>query len=145
MKPQDARQVAVDLFNRVWELMETPNRTQDDDDEMLYAAHASIHHWGVVGQPEHRVRGEWQISRVYAVLGRSEPAIAHAQRCLELCEQHGIADWDLAYACEALARAHKTAGDAPEVAKFKKLVREAGDRISEAEDREHFDEDFATL
>jgi hypothetical protein len=145
MTPQDERKVATDLFNRVWELMEMPKRTREDDDEMLHAAHASRYHWGVVGQPENRARGEWQISRVYTVLGRGEPAIVHAQRCLELCEQDGIADWDLAYAYEALARAHKTAGHETEAAKFKKLAREAGDRISEAEDREHFDKDYATL
>ncbi|MDQ6877080.1 MAG: hypothetical protein M3082_05160 [Candidatus Dormibacteraeota bacterium] len=145
MTPQDERKVATDLFNRVWELMEMPKRTREDDDEMLHAAHASRYHWGVIGRPENRARGEWQISRVYTVLGRGEPAIVHAQRCLEVCEQDGIADWDLAYGYEALARAHKTAGHATEVARFKKLAREAGDRISEGEDREHFDKDYATL
>jgi hypothetical protein len=143
--PEDQRKVAVELFNRVWQLMEKTGRTRDEDDEMLHAAHASRYHWGIVGKAEHRARGEWQVSRVYTVLGRSEPAIAHAQRCLEICEQNGIADWDLAYAYEALARANKTAGDAPDAAKFKKLARGAGDQIIEAEDREHFDEDYSTL
>jgi len=145
LNPGDERKLAADLFNRAWELMEKPGRTRDEDDEMLHTAHASRYHWGVVGQPEHRTRGEWQISRVYTVLGRGEPAIAHAQRCLELCEEHGIGDWDLAYAYEALARAYQTAGDATELGKFKKLARDAGDRITEAEDREHFEEDYATL
>ena len=145
MNQEDERNLAVSLFNRVWELMEKPGRSRDEDDEMVHAAHASRYHWGVVGQAEHRARGEWQVSRVYTVLGRSEPAIAHAQRCLDLCEQNGIADWDLAYAYEALARAHKTAGHTKDAAKFKKLARAAGDRIIEAEDREHFEEDYATL
>ena len=42
---------------------------------MLHAAHASRFHWGEVGEPVNFARGEWQISRVYAVLGRPEPAI----------------------------------------------------------------------
>lgn len=125
--------------------MEKAGRTRDEDDEMLHIAHASRYHWGVVGQAEHRARGEWQVSRMYTVLGRGEPAIAHAQRCLELCSQHDIGDWDLAYAYEALARAHKTAGHPAEVSEFKKLARAAGDLIAEAEDREHFEEDYATL
>ena len=125
--------------------MEKADRTRDDDDEMLHAAHASRYHWGVVGQAEHRARGEWQISRVYTVLGRGEPAIAHAKRCLEICEQHGIADWDLAYAYEALARAHKMARHPAEARKFNKLARAAGYRITEAEDREHFEEDYESL
>ena len=145
MKRDEERKLAGALFNRVWELMEKPRRAQEEDDEMIHAAHASRYHWGVVGEAENRARGEWQISRVYTVLGRGEPAIAHAQRCLEICGQHGLADWDIAYAYESLARAHKTAGHASEARKFKKLARAAGEQISETEEREHFKEDYGTL
>ena len=76
------RQLAVDLFNSVWRLLERTDRTAAEDDEMLHAAHASRHHWGEVGERVNLARGEWQCSRVYAVLGRAEPAMWHAQRCL---------------------------------------------------------------
>jgi hypothetical protein len=145
MTKDEQRKLAAKLFNHVWTLMEQPGRSLEEDDEMIHAAHASTYHWGVVGRAENRARGEWQVSRVYTVLGRGEPAVAHAQRCLEICEQHGIADWDLAYAYEALARAHKTARHPTEVKKFKKLARNAGDRIAKAEERKHFEEDYATL
>ena len=138
----DERQLGVDLFNMVWRLIES----REDDDRMLHAAHASRYHWGEApeAKPENLARGEWQISRVYVVLGRAEPAIWHAQRCLEQCEEAGIGDWDLAYAYEALARAHALAGNA-EAGDWKAKARSAGDAISGPEDREHFDEDFATL
>jgi DNA-binding transcriptional MerR regulator len=107
----DERQLAVDLFNAVWRLMETEDRTPEQDDRMLHMAHASRYHWEQVGAPANLARGEWQCSRVYAVLGRAEPALHHARRVLAICERHGIDDWDLAYAHEALARAHAVAGD----------------------------------
>ena len=138
------RQLAVDLFNHVWTLMQTPDRTREQDTEMIHAAHASRHHWGEVGTPVNFARGEWQVSRVYTVLGRPEPAIWHARRCLEHCEANGIGDWDLAYAYEALARAHGLAGD-DEAEQWKAKARTAGDAIAEREEREHFDEDYATL
>ena len=141
----DHRQLGVDLFNHVWTLLDAPVRTRAQDDEMLHAAHASRHHWAQAGGPEHLARGEWQISRVYVVLGRAEPALHHARRCLELCEQHAIGDWDLAYAHEALARAHALAGNAEDAAQHKQRAREVGDAIADSEDREHFDEDWATL
>jgi hypothetical protein len=142
----DHRQLGVDLFNHAWTLLDLPERSREQDDELLHAAHASRHHWGQAGAgPEHLARGEWQISRVYVVLGRAEPAIHHALRCLELCEEHGIGDWDLAYAHEALARAYALAGDADQAARHERLAREAGDAIADPEDREHFDEDWATL
>lgn len=61
-----------------------------DDDRMLHLAHASRHHWGEVvgstdlgqGGPANLARGEWLCSRVYAVLGRAEPARHHAERLL---------------------------------------------------------------
>jgi hypothetical protein len=136
------RQLGVDLFNEVWRLLEA----RDDDDRMLHAAHASRYHWGEAPEckPENLARGEWQVARVYAVLGRGEAAVWHARRCLEHCEENGIGDWDLAYAYEALARAHAVAGH-DEASHWKTKARAAGDAIADPEDREHFDEDYATL
>jgi hypothetical protein len=112
---------------------------------MIHAAHASRYHWGNVGEPVNVARGEWQCSRVYAVLGRAEPAIWHGRRCLEICEQHRIGDFDLAYAYEALARGHAVAGDSEAATRYKRLAEEAGQAIAEEDDREFFAEDMATL
>ena len=111
LDPAAHRRLGIDLFNHVWALLETADRTTDQDDEMIHAAHASRYHWGEVGGPEHRARGEWQCARVYAVLGRPEPATHHARRCLELCQANGLGDWDLAAAWESVARASHVAGD----------------------------------
>jgi hypothetical protein len=137
----DHRRLGVDLFNEVWRLMEN----REDDDRMIHAAHASRYHWGEAPEckPENLARGEWQVSRVYTVLGLPEPALRHARRCLELCEAHGLGDWDLAYAYEALARAHATAGRADEAESFRRLAAEVP--IADDEDREHLAEDLATL
>jgi hypothetical protein len=146
-KPGEAeaveRRLAVDLFNHCWTLLRRERRTPDEDDEMLHAAHASRFHWGRAGGPENRARGEWQCSRVYCVLGRTEPALHHARRCLELCEEHGLADWDLAFAYEALARGHRVGGDDAEAERFRGLAR-AGP-IAEADDRELLETDLASV
>ncbi len=141
----DQRKLGVDLFNHTWTLLELEQRTPEQVDEMIHAAHASAHHWRNVGKPENFARSEWQCSRVYTVIGQGEPALWHARRCLEICEQHGIGDWDLAYAYEALARAHGVAGDPVQAAHCKALAEQAGEAISEDEDREHFRKDLATL
>jgi hypothetical protein len=137
----EQRRLGVDLFNEVWRLMET----REDDDRMLHAAHASCFHWGEAPEckPENLARGEWQVSRVYTVLGLPGPALRHARRCLELCEAHGLADWDLAYAYEAISRAHAAAGEAGEAAAYKRLAAEVP--IAGDEDREHLAGDLATL
>lgn len=142
---QAGKRLAADLFNRVWSLLERTDRTQADDDTMLHAVHASRFHWGEVGEPFNFARGEWQVSRVYAVLGRAEPALYHARRCLEICETHQIGDFDLAFAYEALARASAVAGQQAEVARYLELARRAGEEISEQDDREIFRADLATI
>ena len=141
----DHRQLAVDLFNHVWTLLENPDRTPMQDDEMLHAAHASRYHWGEVGEPVNLARGEWQCSRVYSVLSRAEPALWHARRCLALCEEHEIGDWDIAFAHEAVARALRVGGDHPGADAAIAHARELAADIADAEDRELLESDLATV
>lgn len=142
----DHRRLGVDLFNHTWTLLKKTKRTPDEDDAMLAAAHASRYHWSQASrEAKHQARGEWQLARVYSVLGRGEPALYHAERCLEWCGRGKVRDWDVAFAHEALARAHKVAGNAEAAERHKRLAREAGDAIADHEDREHFDKDYATL
>jgi len=120
-------------------------KSRENDDRMLHAAHAMRYHWGEAPEctPANLARGEWQVSRVYTVLGRPEPALWHARRCFDHCETNGLGDWDLAYAYEAIARGYKTAGELPEAETYKQLAAEVP--IAEAGDREHFEKDLATL
>jgi DNA-binding transcriptional MerR regulator len=141
----DERRLAADLFNGVWTLLETEDRTPAQDDRMLHMAHASRYHWEQVGRPENLARGEWLCSRVYATLGRPEAAVHHAQRVLELCDEHAIGDWDRAFAHEALARAHAVAGDAEAAAAAVLAARRAADDIADPADRDLLLADLATI
>ncbi|HEY7523937.1 MAG TPA: helix-turn-helix domain-containing protein [Candidatus Limnocylindrales bacterium] len=139
------RALAAGLFNHVWSLLETADRTPAQDDELIHAAHASRYHWGEVGDAANLAIGEWQVSRVYATLGRGEPALHHARRCLEIVEAHGLGGWRLASAYEALARASAVAGDRAEAARWKALAEQALDGVEEVDDREIVEQDIATL
>ncbi len=145
MNEKEERKLAVDLFNHVWALLDKEERSREEEDAMLHAAHASRHHWGRVGGPENLARGEWQVSRVYAVLERPEPAIHHAQRCLDICQNHEIGDWDLAFAYEALARAHAVAGDEERTRAYLAHAESAGREIREEEDRKLLFDDLKTI
>ena len=132
------KKFAINLFNLVWELLDKDKRTVDENDRMLYAAHASRFHWGEIGTSLEFERGEWQISRVYSVLNRSEEAIHHARRCFDICTENGIGDFDIAFAYEALARAHSVAGDAGKSNEYIRLGERAGELIEDKGDREYF-------
>jgi DNA-binding transcriptional MerR regulator len=142
------RRLGVELFNHVWRLLETEERTAEQDDEMTHAAHASRWHWsrsGVSDLPQRLAVGEWQCSRVYAVLGRAEPALHHASRCVDLVEAGGLEDWVAASAYEAMARASSVAGDRAAFETWRARARAAADAISDAEEREVIEGDLATL
>ncbi|HEX6930691.1 MAG TPA: helix-turn-helix domain-containing protein [Streptosporangiaceae bacterium] len=139
------RKLAAALFNRVWTLLEQESRTEAEDAEMMHAAHASTYHWMQVGQPVNRARGEWQCSRVYAVLGMPVPALFHARKVLDICQREGIADFDLAFAYEALARAAAIAGDTSEARRWAEMARAACEQVAEEDDREIVIADLETL
>jgi hypothetical protein len=145
--PEERRQLAADLFNRAWALLELSERTAEQDDELIHTAHASRHHWAEVGTAANLARGEWQVSRVYATLGRAEPALYHANRCLAYCEgsPDELEDWDLPFAYEALARAHGVAGDAAGAERFADSARKLTAQVRDAEDRQVLETDLATL
>lgn len=140
------RALAVGLFNHTWTLLETHPRTAAQDDEMIHAAHASRYHWGEVASDVHLARGEWQCSRVYATLGRAEPALHHARRCVALAEaDESREDWDLPAAYEAMARASAVAGDREAVASWSARTLEALASIADDEDRRLIEADLAAI
>jgi DNA-binding transcriptional MerR regulator len=145
LSDETERELGARYFNSVWDLMEKEDRTIEDDDLMLHMAHASRYHWGQVGKPEHFARGEWQVSRVYAVLHRSEPCLHHAQRVLDICLANGIADWDIAFAYEALARGHAVAGDSEAARAMTERALDAAERIDEDESRKLVLADLETI
>lgn len=142
----DDRRIAVALFNATWALLEKEHRSRDEDDAMLHMAHASRHHWAASGtDATHLARGEWQCSRVYAVLGRAEPCLHHARRVLDLCQENGIGGFDLAYGYEALARGHAIAGDADQARACTGQALAAARDIGDDDDRDLLLGDLETI
>ena len=139
------RQLAVAAFNGTWTLIEKADRTPAEDALMIHTAHASAYHWLQVGTPANFARSHWQCSRMYCVLGRSEPALYHARFVLSICQRNGIGDWDLAFAYEALARAHAVAGDTGQSRLWLEQARKASEDIADDDDRNLLLADLETI
>jgi hypothetical protein len=132
-------------FNdKIWELLEKPERIPEEDELLVDYTHASLAHWRVAGTEVHLQRGAWMLAHVYTVLGNTALALGHAERCLALTEQHKqhLSDFDFAYAYEGMARAQALAGNETEAQKYIALANEAGVVIQDEEDREMFIGDF---
>ncbi|HEV2377134.1 MAG TPA: hypothetical protein VGS19_33840 [Streptosporangiaceae bacterium] len=143
----DAKLLGAQLFNETWRLLEQQGRARVDDDRLVHTAHASRYHWGEAAgvTPTHLARGEWLISRVYSVLGRPEPAVHHARRVLDLCQENSIKGFDLAFGYEALARAHAVAGDPSQARGYTDQALAAARDITEDEERDLVLADLETI
>ncbi|MEE4194354.1 MAG: hypothetical protein V2J07_04065 [Anaerolineae bacterium] len=135
--PKTHREYAIELFNKTWELLDKEERTAEDTDHMIHAAHASRYHWGVVGEPIHWQRGEWQVSRVYAVARHPHACLYHAQRCMMITETYEIEGFDRAFAHEALARAYSLMREEALMEMHLALGKQAAEKVEEKEDREY--------
>ena len=80
-------------------------------------------------------------SHAYALAGRAEPARYHAERCLAIVEANGIADFDLVYANEAMARSLALAGALDEAGRY--LAAAHATPIADDEDRSIAEADLA--
>lgn len=136
------RHFAVKFHGQTWELLDKPQRSREEEERMIHAAHASCHHWLTAGTGVNHQRAQWLLARVYSVAGVGERALAHARRCMELTEEHRAAmkDFDLGFAHECVARAHAVAGNQEEALDNLKRARVAGREIGDREDIEIFEE-----
>ena len=139
------RKFAVDCFNGTWGLIDKTNRTSEDDARMIHMAHASRYHWGEIGTPLNFARGDWQISRVYALLDQGKNALIYAESCSQLCIDNQFGDFDLAFAHEAAARAYAVLGDYKMMNKHLALAKEAGQVIEKEDDSKYFFSELATI
>lgn len=143
------RRLGTDLFNFTWTLIEKADRTPAEIDEMIHAAHASRYHWSKAGTTANLARGEWQCARVYSVLGRGEPAVWHARRCVAYSEaavKAGEAEsWDVPGSYEAMARALAVSGDRAGAEAWREKARAAVATIEDPDDRGQIEQDIATL
>ncbi len=105
------RKQAIECFNKTWDYLDMPTRSEQDDLEMIHCAHASRFLWGQVGENVHFARGEWLISKVYVQINDGESAIRHAKACLQISIESKLEAFDLAFAHEAMAQAYKLLKD----------------------------------
>jgi hypothetical protein len=139
------RKLSASCFNRTWDWIRKPDRTEAETEEMIHAAHASAWHWlqRPDNAPKRRSVGCWLLSRVYALAGRPEEArrYAHAAAAAAM----GESPFYRAYALEALARAEQRAGNAAEARRLADEAAGLAAQVEKAEDRQMLLDDLADL
>lgn len=130
------RRMAVELFNRTWELLDEPNRTPAQDREMLGAALGSHYHWARVGDDKNFAISDWQVARTLAVIGEADLAQKFAEMALRRAVDSNLGPFLVGCGHEGLARVAALNGD--EHALDNHLAR-ADDLLSVIDDQEERD------
>ena len=136
--------MGIEMNIQTWNLLGKENRNEKDNVRMINFAKSSLYHWKKSSKfkPINEQRGQRMISHVYAVLGKGEKALETAKGAMHLTEKHRFKDFNLAYAFEAMARAHAALGNKEKCKELWKEAREAGDLIAGEEDKKYFDGDL---
>ena len=139
------RHFSADCFNRTWALIENPQRTAEDDEQMILVALASLWHWT---QRKDRTNqnlsvGHWQAARVYSLVKQGENAMRHAKRCLYF--SNGLSPFIVAYAHEAIARAAAVLGDEVKYKTHLAKAQEFAQAVTDPHEKELLAPDLASL
>ncbi|MBM3687367.1 MAG: hypothetical protein FJW85_10255 [Actinobacteria bacterium] len=138
------RQAAIDLFHRTWRYLDLTERAPAHDAAMVASAEASLALWRRAGAPTQWAIGEWQCSRVQAVLGHGETALLHAERCRDIAEADRVDDFVPASAHEALARAYAVLGDFDSARDERNIAYRMALELDD-EDRDVIEHDLGTI
>ncbi len=117
METEIAKAGAKETFNRCWTLLETPDRTPEQDVELLGCALTSRYLWQLAGGPEQVAMADWMASRAAASIAERRDRSTYGALSVEFAQLAEAAtteefpDWMQASHAEGMARAAKAAGD----------------------------------
>ncbi len=141
----DWRSPAVTLFNEAWTYIDMEQRSADDDRAMLAAALGSLACWRKAGDAKNFSISDWQVSRVYALLGDAETAKHYGESALQQASDSKLGPFYAAFAHEALARAGLVAGDHSVSRRHIASATAFAGRVDSEEDRQLLDAALADL
>lgn len=132
------RRLASQANNHAWTLAEMLQRSPEEDEEMLQAAHAAMYFWKIVGEPNNHAHAALLLAHVYALLKLPGPARQYLGKSLPYFALHECAPWELAFAHAVAANVAFAEGDAAAHAKHYSEAEAAAARMTDAETRAMF-------
>ena len=138
---------SAQCFNKTWDYLDMPERTAEQDEEMLRSAMASHWHWTQRADygPVNESIANWQVSRVFALLGQPDNARRYGHRSLDALEGQENLPFYQGYGYEALARAEAVAGNSVQMNVYLKKARDAAVRVSDEDSKQMLLSDLETI
>jgi len=132
---------AIECNNRAWDLA-ARQRTDQENLELLNAAHAAAWHWSIVGVELNQMRAKMLLARVHALLGWGSSALSLAAEVRNYFVERETTPSELAFAHAIYAHAALVAGDRAEYASAYEAALRASEQIALQQERDLFRETF---
>jgi uncharacterized protein YndB with AHSA1/START domain len=100
------RSQAIEINNAVWDQLDGVAAGSATTVGLVRGAYAAAYHWerATGATPANEARARYLIGKAWLASGRPDQALGYGDRTLAQCVEHGLVDFDLAYAHELRAR-----------------------------------------
>ena len=143
MSDTEERELAISLYSRCWELLETESRTSEGDVELITCALASRLHWLRAGGAQEWIISDWMVARAAGAVGATDLALVFAQRANDAVTLSDFPDWLVASTAEGVARAYGEDGHSEEFASWSLKAQRLIEIIVDDDDRALIASQFA--
>jgi hypothetical protein len=141
----DHRELASRYFNATWDLIDSPERSAQQDRDMVGLAFASRQHWiEAGGTAENLAIADWQVAHAASHAGLPDLALLFAAAAVERAT-NDLPDWLRASAHEGLARAYAVAGDRDGYEREAAITRALLETVDNAENRDLIADQLASI
>jgi hypothetical protein len=130
------RTFAPRAFNYTWSLLDLAELTREQEEDMIASTLAQRFHWYQVGTPRKHAIADWQVSRVFAVLGYADLGRRFGERSLAVALDNDLGPFVTGFAHEAIARAAAEVDDLATFEEHLTLARAALAAIEDPEESE---------
>ncbi|WP_109126349.1 hypothetical protein [Dyella sp. C11] len=127
------RRLASQANNHAWTLAESPQRSPEEDEDMLHASHAAMYFWSMEGTPAQRAHAALLLAHVHALLRQPESAARYLARAWPHFETGECAPWEMAFAHAVTANVAFANRDATAHARHYADAQTFADRMTDAD------------
>lgn len=133
------KRLAAQANNRAWDLAEAAQRTAEEDEDMLQAAHAAMYFWKRVGDAGQRAHATQLLAHVYALLHLPNPARHYLAQSQPHFLGQPCAAWEQALAQAVAANVAAAARDHESHARHHAQALQLTAALDSAEERDMLD------
>jgi len=135
---------SANSFNECWKYIDNKKRTEEDVENMLLLANASLWHWKQRKdcKPLNLSIAYWMLGRVNCLAGNLPLAKQYGNKCIDISINNGLSPFYVGYGYEVMADASALDAKTSEAEKYLKLASEQLKKVKDKFERDLLKKDL---